>query len=617
MTRLALLALLLPGVAHAAGADEEVKMSLPEFLKLYETAKNRPPTPSTAPRQFAISSARYAGEAVLEDGEPVAATFTAKLRVEVLDDKNWVKVPLLPVTVALTSARIAGAEAPVVLENGWYNLVTNKRGAFDVDLAFSSAVTTASGTSTTAFEATDSGATELTFAVPGEGYEITVPNAAKAVHAKAGGKSTVNAAFPSTAALALRWQKTTKESTPAAAAQQEPRIYAQVYTLAGIGDGVLAATATIDHTILFHGVDALKVQIPAGMTVLDVRGNGIEDWKLGADRVLTVDLTYQAEGAYTLAVDLEKVVGDGSQRVDVPLVVPLGVERSKGWIGVEARGNLEIVGGAAKNAAPVDVRVLPAAILGVTKNPVLLGYKYLGTDVSVPLAVTQHENVDVLVTVVDQTRATTMFTADGRRLTSITYEVRNNRRQYLRLNLPEGAELWSASVAGRAAQPGKSSEGQVLIPLVRSSQASGGALAAFDVEVVYVESGEAPSAAGTGEFKSTLPKIDVPSTYVAWTVYAPREAKVASKSRAGTVRPVSGLSLPPGVGRMNEVAAQTEAVRGNANLQIANGALGQGAAPVPVSLPLDGTPWYFEKLLALDEALWVSFDYKGLKTKVK
>ena len=41
--------------------------------------------------------------------------------------------------------------------------------------------------------------------------------------------------------------------------------------------------------------------------------------------------------------------------------------------------------------------------------------------------------------------------------------------------------------------------------------------------------------------------------------------------------------------------------------------MGRGAEPVKVSLPLDGQPLHFEKLLALDEALWVSFDYKGLK----
>ena len=47
--------------------------------------------------------------------------------------------------------------------------------------------------------------------------------------------------------------------------------------------------------------------------------------------------------------------------------------------------------------------------------------------------------------------------------------------------------------------------------------------------------------------------------------------------------------------------------------QVRSGGLGQGSAPVKVNLPLEGQPIHFEKLLALDESLWASFSYKGLK----
>ena len=43
------------------------------------------------------------------------------------------------------------------------------------------------------------------------------------------------------------------------------------------------------------------------------------------------------------------------------------------------------------------------------------------------------------------------------------------------------------------------------------------------------------------------------------------------------------------------------------------GALGDGAMPVPVSLPLQGREVHFERLLALDEPLEISFRYRGLK----
>jgi hypothetical protein len=48
-----------------------------------------------------------------------------------------------------------------------------------------------------------------------------------------------------------------------------------------------------------------------------------------------------------------------------------------------------------------------------------------------------------------------------------------------------------------------------------------------------------------------------------------------------------------------------------------NAAMGQGATPVQVSLPLSGETTYYEKLLAFGdkEQLEVSFRYRGLRKK--
>src|SRR5690606_7341551 len=139
----------------------------------------------------------------------------------------------------------------------------------------------------------------------------------------------------------------------------------------------------------------------------------------------------------------------GQHDVAAPVVAPIGVHRAKGWLGVESRGNLEIEAAVVEQATAVDVRSLPASILGITDQPILLGYKYIGADPKIGLAVAEHDEVDVLVTLLDQTLARTMWTPEGRRLTSVEYQVRNNRRQFLRLELPEGSELWSAKI-GRA-----------------------------------------------------------------------------------------------------------------------------------------------------------------------
>lgn len=601
--------LLFVSLAVAADAPDSVDMDLQRFLDLYEKSRERREEPPQAPRAWTINSVRYDGTVILDDGEPVSAVFVARARVEALDRKNWVRVPLLPAKVALQQARIGSADAPMYIENGWYTLVTDRKGPIDVELRFAVSVSSKVGTSGFSFDLAPSAGTTMSLTVPaGDALDFTVANAQLSTDRTVGGARVVEATLPATGALSVSWQREIKRAEDE---KQAPRVYAEVQTLVGVGDGLLRATATVNQTILFSGVNEVKLRVPAQMTVLDVRGAGIRDWRLGDDQVLDVDLNYAAEGAYTLQVDLEQVIGVGSRAIDAPVVVPLGVERSKGWVGVEVLGNLEVAASDVANATPVDVRTLPAAILGVTTNPVLLGYKYLGADVKIPLRIAQHEDVDVLVTVVDQALARTMFTADGRRLTSVTYQVRNNRRQYLRLAMPEGAELWSASVAAKAVQPARASDGQLLVPLVRS-QAAGGALAAFAVEVVYVESGTAPSATGTGTFRAELPRLDVPTTYVGWTVFAPEDAKIRKRSLEGSLRDVEGLSMPLGAAGLTTIETVTPMVEEDARAQVAHGGLGQGAAPVPVRLPLEGHALYFEKLLALDEPLWVAFGYRGL-----
>lgn len=608
MRLLPLAILLLPTVALADGPDE-VTVSLPDFLRLYEDAKNRPEKPEPAPRVYSLSSAHYDGEVQFTDGEPTSAVFKARMHVDVLLDKGWVQVPLLPTTVALESAKIGGKEAPITLDGGYYTLTTQQKGGFDIDLVFSANVVTVVGASAVAFEMVPSGATDLRLAVPSaDKLAFTVANARRTSERIEGGKRVVEASLPAQGSLSVQWQR----EIPTAQ-KQAPRVYSQVYTLVSLGDGVLHASTTIDNTILFSGINEVKVRIPDGMTLLDVKGAGIRDWTLGEDHVLDVKLGYAAEGSYTLGLELEKVIGQAGGTVAAPIVQPVGVERSKGWLGVEARGNIEITGGSGPGVTAIDVRTLPAAILGLTGQPILLGFKYLGDAPNVPLNVVAHQDVDVLVTVIDQARATTMFTADGRRLTSVAYDVRNNRTQFLRLGMPEGAELWSASVGGRAVQPAKGGDGRMLIPLVRS-QNQGGALAAFTVEVVYVEKGTPPSKAGKGEFHGQLPRPDVPSTYVGWTVYAPTEAKVKKHSFEGTVRKVPYLHLPQGAQAVTAIDTATPQMQGTFDNQQKSGGMGEGAAPVPVRIPLEGNAYTFEKLISLDEdVLTVDFAYRGLK----
>ena len=124
-----------------------------------------------------------------------------------------------------------------------------------------------------------------------------------------------------------------------------------------------------------------------------------------------------------------------------------------------------------------------------------------------------------------------------------------------------------------------------------------------------VITGNVPSASFRGE----LPVADVPTTYVAWTVYVPEEAKIVEKSLDGSLRNVPAPSNPIPAAAVHGVRKQQRAQQQAAQGQAAGGALGDGAVPVRVSLPLQGQGLHFEKLLAVDDVLWVGFDMKKLE----
>lgn len=635
---LALLPLALPAQAQET---ERVVLELDRYLQMYE--KNRADKPEEPPRDHAVSSARYRGEVLFDEGKPYAARFTATLHVRPLRPKGFSTIPLLPASVALETATIDGKEAPVYVESGYYFLVTDRRTEFDLVLTFGAAVTSAEGSSGIAFALIPSGATSLTLSVPSkEDLDFTVANAKLQSDKVVGDARVVEATLPATGALSIEWKRKVAEE---ATKKREARVYSEIYTLTSLGDGAIRARVTVNNSILFAGVEGFRFAVPTGMTVLEVNGPGLRDWKVEGGE-LVVALNYAAEGAYGLTVVMEQPLAGTGAALAAPVLVPLGVERARGWIGVEARGNLELSAGTVTDATPVDVRTLPPAILGVTDQPLVLGYKYLGAKPAIALVAAEHPEVEVLVTLLDSTAARTTWNREGRRLTSVRYQIRNNRRQFLKLALPKGAELWSSSVAGRAVQPARAPDGRVMVPLVRSQQA-GDALASYELEVVYVENGAAADARGRGEFSAALPVADVPSTYVSWTVYSPDGTKIRRRTVDGTLERVEELSEPMRVqpappspqedqGLVDlddqelskkraeydaeEISEQPMPVQQAMPAEApppppSTSAVEPGAAPVLVTLPIQGTPAYFEKTLALDGPLTVEFRYRGLERK--
>ena len=149
----------------------------------------------------------------------------------------------------------------------------------------------------------------------------------------------------------------------------------------------------------------------------------------------------------------------------------------------------------------------------------------------------------VLSAVAQQAVVTTLVTSEGRSLTEVKLTLRNQAQPFLKVELPAGASILSAEVAGEKVKPVQGADGN-RVPLLRPGLRTADA---YSVSFVFLHAG-APFAK-KGEAELALPKMDLPVGRVEWEVFLPERYKVAD---------FGGDAIPANLLRAGEAAAVDE-----------------------------------------------------------
>jgi hypothetical protein len=134
----------------------------------------------------------------------------------------------------------------------------------------------------------------------------------------------------------------------------------------------------------------------------------------------------------------------------------------------------------------------------------------------------------VLMANVEEARYRVLLSKEGKTLVQAIYAVRNNQRNFLKVTLPAGATLWSASLGGKPVRPGQSPDGALLLPLEKGK--AGEDAPAFAVEVVYLSRESAWNE--KGQLKLPLPALDLPVSRTGLLLYHPPLFKVTAGAGA-------------------------------------------------------------------------------------
>ena len=324
------------------------------------------------------------------------------------------------------------------------------------------------------------------------------------------------------------------------------RITAEVFNLVTIGDGLLGGSATIRYGLLNQGVQEFRVKVPARWKNVEFTGPNIRRKELTGD-TWVIGLQEKAWGGYTLVVTYDQQFDPHEAELIIGGLDCAGVERQTGTIAVTSAASLQIQaksGAAQATPSPagpalvldrIDEAELAGPDRALITRPVLLGYRFVGGDCVLSLAVTRFEELPVLDAAADRTQLTTVLTADGQLLTQASFMVKNNDRQFQTFTLPADAKLWSCYLDNAPVKPERN-DGKLLVPLPRRANRD----VAFAVDLVYAQKIAALNSQWLAPLALVAPATDMQTTYAEWELYAPGNYRL--DNFAGTMTVARGTT---------------------------------------------------------------------------
>lgn len=381
--------------------------------------------------------------------------------------------------------------------------------------------------------------------------------------------------------------------TPVAPERKQGRFDAQVDTLVSLGDVTMKGSATVEIDVKSGTILDLRLQVPGGVNVLGVsgpslRGHEVRESETGG-QVIEMEFTREMDGRFRIEVSYERIMASEAAEAPVPTISVGDAEVEHGRIAIEALSAVEVRAATVERLSSLDINELPQQLVLKTTNPILLAYRYVNAKPPFTLAlkITRHQEIEVQVAAIEKADYKSLVTRDGLAVTTARLLVRNSQRQFLRLDLPPGSQVWSVFVDGKPEKPAYATEGDnadgsaVLIKMINSARG-------FPVDLVYAT--PVSSIDDLGEVTSRLPRPDMVVTHSRWDVFLPLGPSY--RALDGT------MDLVMGGRRVNPRLAGPGFTNGEVMARAADSYQAQMGQPLRINVPTQGVQFAFEKLYA-------------------
>jgi hypothetical protein len=494
----------------APGGTGTVTLSLAEYDRLVELASRKPKLEDTAPLPFVLSRAAFKLKLVNQ-----TLVGTVEIDGSLLQNGN-VKAPL---TTGLTilEAKQAGNPLPLLQEGPAHAAILNGPGPFAVSLGIASGLTIDAGRASFILPVPLASTSLLTLELPGNHANVRVEPGLVTSRTSANGNTIVEAALEPGKPARVWW--TTREIA-APVAQREVRFLSDVKTVVSVGDSQVRVTAYCDVNVIQGEAAEFKMPLPAGYDLTAASGTTLESSEV-TNGTLTLTVHDPAKRNHQFLIAIERTNRD--TKVEAPLLAFSGAQRETGELLVEGVGAMELIAKESGGLRRMDVREAAPITRSLAHFPLQAAFRYNRRATDAPklnLEWTQFPDASILSAVAERATVTTLTTVEGKSLTEVTLRVRNHAQPFVKIELPQGAQLLSTEVEGERVKPVQGTDGS-RVPLLRTGLDSS---RAYTVSFVYHTTGT--RFAKNGKYDMGLPKLDIPINVLTWEVSLPDRLEV-------------------------------------------------------------------------------------------
>ncbi|MBI3881002.1 MAG: hypothetical protein HY301_13200 [Verrucomicrobia bacterium] len=230
-------------------------------------------------------------------------------------------------------------------------------------------------------------------------------------------------------------------------------VQADAFHLFSIGEGIAYGSSVMNYVVSGAPVSAFRVELSDEYFNVEFTGADVRNWQKTTNGYV-VQLHAPVSGAYTLLASYERPFKAQGETLAFTGARPLDAQSEQGHTVIISANQFEVKPAEiSPGLLPLESGEVPPEYRLFFDAPILAAYRYAARPFNLRLALSPLAQGDSLNQVVERASLLTRISKEGQVVTDATYFLKNRGNPNFRLTLPEGTQLWSATVNGAPVVP--------------------------------------------------------------------------------------------------------------------------------------------------------------------